>query len=604
MVAPYRTCVRLAAGRRARRRAAPGASFYRPPVAEPTPSSTPPPTPTATPSSTPPRLLALLVVLVTAGNALWLHRHRLGGPRDVDEAAYLGLAFYASNPAHRIVTTPWVLFPSTGYQAPLLPLTTGLLHDVLGRSVFVGYLTNLGFLALLLVATYALARRFTTGWWSLLAATVVATTPGIVDYTRHYHFAVPATATFTVALVALLRSERLTRRWWAVGFGVALAAVLLARTMMLAFAPGLVLAAVLAILAGPATDRRAGFRNLALALVIAVVGAGSWYAFSAPEVWDYLTGYGYGTESTGYGADSMTSLRFWLSDLVAVVSDGFYLPLALVLTAGAVVGLVTGPRVHGGWRARLHGEAVLVALPLALGFVALITSRNTGTGFVLPLLPGTVVLVVALLARARPPVLARVLAGALLAAGAVTVLTKAQVVGPFERQVSVQAAPWARLPVVDPSSIIDRYIATYTGTPNDERIDAWDDAVDELLVRTSASEGGTSTGLLTSVDGPMVNVPLLQLRAVLAGREDLRVTTVNRTTIDTDDPEVLAAWLGDLADDGYVNLLTGPERLDWPGVGLPESLTTEAADRAGYTRVDQVELPDGGQVTIWAAPRP
>lgn len=559
------------------------------------------------PSRTPPRLLALLVVVVTAGNALWLHRHRLTGPRDVDESAYLGLAFLASSPDHRIVTTPWVLFRSTGYLAPLLPLTTGLLHDVLGRSTFVSYLTNLAFLVLLLVATYALARRFTTGWWSLIAATVVATTPGIVDYTRHYHFAIPATATFTAALVALLRSERLTRRRWAVGFGVALAGVLLARTMMLAFAPGLVLAAVLAILAGPAADRRAAARNLGLALVIAVVGAGSWYVFSAPDVWDYLTGYGYGEESTGYGATSMASLRFWLSDLVAVVSDGFYLPLALVLTAGAAVGFVTGPRAPGGWRARLHGEAVLVALPLALGFAALVTSRNTGTGFVLPLLPAAVVLAVHLLARSRPHALAAVGAALLLVLAVGNTAVKSGAVGPLHDEVALTLAPWARLVVSDGSSIVERYVEVQTVPPTDENPDGWDAAAREVLAAARAdTPPGRTPDVFLTVDGPLFNVPALELEAQRGGRPRPNVGGIDRPTIDAarQDPAVLTRLLAELRDREIDHVVTGPPALAWKGYAVDEGLATQAAEEAGYRPVRTIDLPDGRQVRLWSAPTP
>ena len=573
----------------------PDRSFYRSAVAEPPPSSAPP------------RLAALLVVVVTAGNALWLHRHRLTSARDVDESAYLTLAFLASSPDHRIATTPWVLWQSTGHQAPLLPLATGLLHDVIGRTLYTSYLTNLVFLAVLLVATYALARRFTTGWWSLLAMSVVATTPGIVDYTRHYHFAIPAAATFTAALVALLRSERLTHRWWAVGFGVALAGVLLARTVMLAFAPGLVVAAVWAILAGATADRGRAFRNLALALLIAAIGAGSWYVFSAPDVWDYLTGYGYGTESTGYGAASMTSLRFWFSDPVAVVSDGFYLPLALVLAAGAAVGLATGPRGPGGWRARLQGEAVLVAVPLLLGFVALLTSRNAGTGFVLPLLPGAVVLTVHLLARSRPHVLATVGAVLLLAIALGNTAMKSNVTDSLQDEVTVTLAPWASLRVIDGDSVVDRYVRSETFPPTDEHPNGWDAAAREVLAaaRADTPEGRTPDLFLT-VDGALFNVPTLELEAQRGDRPRPNVGGVDRATIDqvAEDPAVLTRLLADLRDREVDHVVTGPAALAWRGYSLEESATTQAAAAAGYQPVTAIDLPDGRQVLLWSLREP
>ncbi len=549
--------------------------------------------------------VALVVVLV-AVNVAWWHAHRAGGPVDLDEAWYLDLAFHASGPGHRVLTAPYVLWREPSFQAPLLPALTLPLHYGLGRTLAVSYLVLSVVLAALVAATYLLGRRLTTtAGWALLAAAVTATLPGIVDYSRHYHFALAATTTFTAGLLTLVRTRRFTHRGWSLGFGLALGLLVLSRTIMLAFAPGLVVAAVWSVTRLPRGERSAAWRNLALALGLAALVAGSWYVFSFRSVWHYLTGWGYGEQSRQYGAASIASARFWLGDAAAVVGEGLYLPTAVLLLAAAVLGTTTGAwRRSCTWRRVADSDALLVAVPLALGAAALLSSRNDGTGFVLPLLPGAVVLVVAVASRARPPMLARVLGGALLAAGAAPLVTKAQVLDPLDREVAVEAAPWARLPVVDASSLIDRYVEAYTGAPNDDRTRAWTDAVDELLAGSSAGEGGTTTDLATTVDGPMVSAPLLQLRAVLAGRDDVRVASVDRSTTDADDPEALAAVLADLTDQGFTRLLTGPERLAWTGFGLPEDLTTAAARRAGFTPAGEVELPDGGRITVWTAPTP
>lgn len=554
----------------------------------------------------PARCVAALVVALVGVHAAWLHAHRGGGPLDIDEAAYLTLAFQATNAGHRVVTGPIILWQNTGPLAPLVPLATVPLQLVLGRSIEVSHLVNLVFFAIVVVATYLLARRFAPAWWAVLAAVVVATAPGITDYTRHYHFAIASTAAFTVALLTLVRSHHLDRRGWSIGFGVALGAVLLARTFMLAFTPGLVLAAAVLVWRG-APDRRRAAHHLVLALAVAGVLAGSWYLFSAPEVWDYLTGYGYGADSTAYGVTSPTTLQWWLSDAVAVVSDGLYLPVTLVLGIGAVAGAVAVVRAHPRGRRLaqvLDSDALPLLIALGAAFAALLTSRNQGTGFVLPLLPAAVVLAVALTARARPRTLAAAVAIALLAIGAANVVTKAQVIPSLDDQVAWSPAPWAVLRVSSGESIIDRYLDDYDDADAGHE-DQWLPANQELYHQTveHAPAGDSDPEVLFLVEGPNLNstTPALfsqtEDRPLFAGR--------NLDLTDLDDPAALAAALrqAQRPSGGSIDqLVTGPESLSWPGQGVPEPAAVAAARAAGFTPAAQVDVPGGRTVTLWVAP--
>lgn len=546
------------------------------------------------------------MVALVALHAAWLRTHRTGGPLDIDEAAFLTLAFQTTNAGHKIVSGPVILWQNTGALAPLVPLTTAPLHLVLGRSIEVSHLTNLAFFAATVAATYLLARRLTTGWWAALAAAVVATAPGITDYTRHYHYAMAATAAFTVALLALVRSRRLDHRGWSLAFGVALGTVLLSRTYLLAFTPGLVLAA--AVVAWRAPQRRRSIVNLALALMVAGLLAGSWYVFSAPEIWDYLTGYGYGDQSTGFGADSVASLQWWLSDSVAVVSDGLHLPLTVVLLTGAVAGSVAvvearprGDRIGP----LLDSDAFPLLLAISTGFAALLSSRNQGTGFVLPLLPAAVVLAVALTARARPRALGRAVVVALCLVATLNVTVKAEVAPALDDEVAVHPAPWAVLRVVSGESIIDRYLRTYDDG-DEGREDGWLPANRELYHRTveHAPPDDLDPEVLFLVEGSNLNSSTpamfsqLENRRLFAGR--------NLDLAAVEGPDALAATLQDLRrpENGSVDqLVTGPESLSWPGLGLPEDVAVEAARAAGFVPVETVPLPDGDRVTLWVAAR-
>ena len=560
------------------------------------------------PSRWPGRCVAALVAAQVAVHAAWLHAHRAGGPLDVDEAAYLAFAFEVTNARHRIVTGPLLVWPHTGAVAPLVPILTAPLHLVLGRSIEVSHLTNLVFFAVTVAVTYLLARRLAPPWWAALAATVVATAPGITDYTRHYHFAVASTAAVTLALLALLRSEHLRRRGWSLAFGVALGVALLTRTFVVAFAPGLVLAAVLLVWRGTG-DRRRATAHLALALVAAGVLAGSWYVFSAPDVRDYLTGYGYGVESTSYGATAVASVQWWLSDAVAVMSDGLYLPVTVVLALGATAGAVTvlrGRPRGARLAAVLDSDALPVVVAVATGFGALLTSGNQGTGFVLPLLPGAVVLGVALTARCRPPALATTVAVALVLVAAANVAVKAQVVSALDGEVAWRPAAWATLRVSSGESIIDRYLAAYDDR-DEGREDGWLAANRELYHQTVAHAPADDPDpeVLFLVEGPNLNssVPLmisqLEDERRFAGRNPAEAEIGGLR-----DADALTAVLrsGRTAAAGALDqVVTGPEALSWPGRGLPEDVTTTAARAAGFTPVARIALPDGRTATLWAA---
>ncbi len=551
----------------------------------------------------PTRLVALTTAGLVALHVTWLHLVRAGGPIDVDEASYLGLAFQASSPDHRILTGPFLLWTEPGYQAPLLALVTTPLHYLLGRSVEVSYLANLPFFVLLVAATYQLGRRLMSDRWAALAAIVVATVPGIADYTRHYHFALAATAVFTAALFALVRSNRFGHRGWSMAFGLALGSVVLTRTMMLAFAPGLAVAAVVAVLSTPPAERSGARRNLLLALALAAVVAASWYLFSFTDVWDYLTGFGYGSASTDYGPAAVTSLRFWLSDLVAVVSEGFYLPLTLVLVAAAAAGWFTGVRPRPSWRRLVRTDAFLVVLPLAAGAAALVSSRNTGTGFVLPLLPAAVVLAVALTSRIRPRRAALATAAVLGVLALFNTVMKADVIPALHDDRSIELAPWAPVRVVDGESVIDRYVRTETLPPTDEHPDGWDAANRRLLEAAMAHTpaGRDKPDVLLTLEGPLFNVPSMQLEVQRGDPPRINVGSLDRADLDElDDLDALTRDLAERRRRGVDQVVTGPPALAWRGFSLPESLTSRAAAAAGYRPVEAITLPDGREVLLWS----
>ena len=137
---------------------------------------------------------AIAIMAVLALNAWWLDRFRRGYPLDTDEAGYMGIAFDYTAAWHGGgISGLWQAFVAQKAQAPLVPLLTvpiALVHE--------GILSNFGielaFLALLGLACYGIGARFGGPSYGLLAVIAVLTVPSVIDFTREYIFALPATA--------------------------------------------------------------------------------------------------------------------------------------------------------------------------------------------------------------------------------------------------------------------------------------------------------------------------------------------------------------------------------------------------------------------------
>ena len=92
-------------------------------------------------------------------------------------------------------------------------------------------------MVLLTFATYGIGERLAGPRLGALAALVVATSHGTFIFAREYIFALPTAALLACAMYALLRSERLEIRRWAIACGAALGLMVLARTMACGLRP-------------------------------------------------------------------------------------------------------------------------------------------------------------------------------------------------------------------------------------------------------------------------------------------------------------------------------------------------------------------------------
>ena len=128
-------------------------------------------------------------------------------------------------------------------HAPLAPALTSVLL-VIHEGSMPGFIVLALFLVLLTIAVYGIGEQLAGPRYGALAAVVVASLPGVSTLSRSFVFALPAAALMACAVYALLRAERLQRTGWAIACGAAIGAMLLARTMTVAFVPGLIAAGV------------------------------------------------------------------------------------------------------------------------------------------------------------------------------------------------------------------------------------------------------------------------------------------------------------------------------------------------------------------------
>lgn len=245
--------------------------------------------------------VAGVALSLAALNLWWILTYRDGYPFDIDEAGYtaFGLVDYIALDRGGIAAW-WDAIQGQPTFAPLIPALTSLLVWI-HPGVLNGFAVLTGFMVLLAMATYGIGSRLAGPRLGALAAVAAATLPGTFVFSREYTFALPVAALLACAVYALLRSDGLRSRRWAIACGLALGLMLLSRTMAIVFVPGVLAAALPAMLIRSDGDIGRRFVNGALLIFTAVAVAATWYARNLGSALDYLTNYGYGRQAKFYG---------------------------------------------------------------------------------------------------------------------------------------------------------------------------------------------------------------------------------------------------------------------------------------------------------------
>lgn len=320
----------------------------------------------------------LLTAIVGLGHAIWIWKHRMVGTFDPDEAGYLADAFGFK----RMLWTdgPAGLMEEIGRTgtAPLVPLVSAAWLFVGPDDPRWAMLVQPGFMVLAATSITATSRRLVGPGTAIAAGLAFVSFPTVILATQDYNYGLAPTAFLGVALWALMASDRCTNRWVFV-VGPAVAAMLLSRTMTIAFLPGVLLAGVIC-----AGRRPRALARFGLSMLIAVAIAAPWYIAQQAEIFGYLTAYGYG-DRTGYFEDSTIWSRLLERPLTLFASTGIWAGLALLTSTAWVL---VRHRKHLLSRSRRYLESsdrAMLFVVLVSGFAALLSTRNVGSWFDLPL---------------------------------------------------------------------------------------------------------------------------------------------------------------------------------------------------------------------------
>lgn len=310
-----------------------------------------------------------------------------------------------------------VLAQSSFY--PPLAICAGGLVDALAPSdTATAQSAVLAFLGVGMGAVYALGRSLVGGGAGVIAALLFGSAPFVVHSSVHFQLDVPLAAMVALALVTLVKSERLQHTGWSAGLGIVVGLGMLTKPPFAVYVGPVLAWAVLA-----ARNRRA-VGHAGLVLAVGALVCLPWYG---PR----LFGMGHQVVARSFAQAAEAGAP----DVVTWAGLSLYptwLPtqFGVVASAAFVVGLVVAVRRRQG----------LLLVALLAPFAVFLLLQNKNLRYTLPLLPA--VSVVAALAveplrgRARVAVLAM-----LLVAGVVQVSATAFGVPPSGRLPAL-GSPW------------------------------------------------------------------------------------------------------------------------------------------------------------------
>lgn len=546
-------------------------------------------------------------LVMVAINVWWVAVYRHGYPMDVDENGYTSigvidfLGFENSG-----LSGWWESVQNQTPNAPLLPALTSIVL-IFNPGILQGFGVLIAFAALLTMATYGIGERLAGPRLGALAALAVGTSQGIFVFTREYIFALPTAAFLACSVYALIRSEGMIRRRWAIACGAAIGLMLLSRTMAVAFVPGVAVAALLTIAVNYRDEIWRRLLNFGLAIVAAVLVALTWYWNNLDPVMDYLTEFGYGSQAQNYGEEASTlSWERFKSVAEKIIQGDLLVPMSLLVVVGLLalaVAAVQRLRAAEDRRAEalrlLGSNAMALFIVAAAGFGALMSSQNGGNGFTFPVAVLLPTLAVVALARYRRAILPATVA--VVAIAAVNLLANSNISDDISEPRLIKVPAFGYLPWISGEPHAVGNVRQQAPGPRtrfiseDSSYVAVDNEMAKVLLEPIAPEGAPRLVAFASRNR-VVSTNSVGLAGLLASRRAIPFTQLLA------EPDSVAH---------YEEQITGPELGEPTAVvttsteaGDFEPLVTQAKVETAlrnlhFRLVRQVEMPDGRRLRVW-----
>ncbi|HEX5610210.1 MAG TPA: glycosyltransferase family 39 protein [Solirubrobacterales bacterium] len=548
-------------------------------------------------------------LVLIAINLWWVFHFRDGYPLDVDEAGYtsIGLIDFVNFKANGLHGW-WEAVQNQTPNAPLLPTLTSVLL-VVKPGVMAGFVVLIGFGALLTFAAYGIGERLAGPRLGALAALAVATSQGAFIYTREYVFALPTAAFLLGAVFCLMRSDGMRARRWAILTGVCVGLMLLSRTMAVAFVPGIVVAALLLVITrGWGGDLGRRLLNFGLAVLAGFLVAITWYWKNLDPVLDYLTSFGYGSQSQYYGAEhAFISWGRFKTVVERMLFDDLLAPLAVLVFIGLLAtGVVLVRRLvetedRRAELIRIAGtDALTILLVFLAGYGALMSSRNGGNGFTFPLamlLPPLAVIALRYYRVALAP-----------AAALVAAIAAVNVVAHLDLWKSASEPQRVSLPVFGETPWVNgiphAVDAIRVQSPGsefsfDERDKGWREADEELadLFLSPVGPGNENPFVAFASRNRAISSNSVGMAALLNHRTALPMTQLVAEPTDT-----VANYEHQLTDPAFGQptglVAMSSEAGDFEPL-VTQSFAETAARNLGFVKIREFPLPDGRTLRFW-----
>ncbi|MCW2494043.1 MAG: hypothetical protein JWN47_3407 [Frankiales bacterium] len=570
-------------------------------------------------------VLAVVLMFVSASTLTWDWLWRRNQPYDIDESGYLAISLADFHAFIHGGLTGWVhQVEAPSNQSPLTTALATPLYLAFGDAParpLVALVVPLLFTLITIAVTFALARRVGSRSTAWTATVLTASAPVVINYSRDYHFAAAATAVTMLALYCLVRTGGLLSWRWSLAFGLSLGLMPLARTMTVAYIPGLLLAAAVIVL----VNRSKWKLRLFNAISAALVGSGTaliWLGVNGNGrlVWDYLTAYGYGSASAEYGTSHpLFSYAGWRTTIQSL-GEFVYLPHLIFFLLGATAGLLAVIRLlahspRRGLQRVAHSPLLPSVLLVAVGLTALTSSANQGSAFSAPLVPPMCIVsacTLALVFRSAPKPVRRLPSIAAVVVAVIATVPSLPVAGPLSgtwRVVLPQLGPVA---VSSGQGAVQQYeqSASAAGTHRVAGAKAsgqqWVVANQYAAARLGAPYGNSAV-IAFGFRHRLLNVNSVNLQRQITDSPPLPLMMVPRQSTG-DTVAGYQGWLttGEAARACLLVTASGDHDEFVPLVSGPN--VEAAAGAVGFTRVATWPLPDGRQITEWqrsrTCPRP